>query len=107
MESDDIIPEAHGGRTEEANLWLACTACNLRKGDRLTAWDPLSEARAPLFNPRQQSWSEHFSWSPDGLHIIGLTPIGRATRLALDLNRPVLVRARQLWVQAGWHPPAD
>jgi hypothetical protein len=107
MEIDHIIPEAHGGRTVEENLWLACTPCNQRKSDRLAAWDPLTEAVTPLYDPRRQRWEEHFSWSPDGLYIVGLTSVGCATRLALDLNRPVLVRARRLWVAAGWHPPAD
>jgi hypothetical protein len=107
MEIDHIIPEARGGRTEEGNLWLACSACNQRKSDRLVAWDPITETMAPLFNPRRQSWGEHFAWSPEGDRIIGLTPIGRATRSALDLNHPPLVRARRLWVAVGWHPPAD
>jgi hypothetical protein len=107
MEIDHIIPEAHGGRTEEENLWLACTACNQRKSDRLVAWDPLTEMMVPLFDPRHQVWDEHFAWTPEGDQIVGLTPVGRATLIALELNRPSLVKARQLWVVAGWHPPAD
>jgi hypothetical protein len=61
----------------------------------------------PLFNPRRQVWREHFAWTTEGDRIIGLTTIGRATVIALDLNRPSLVKARQVWVAAGWHPPKD
>ena len=60
-----------------------------------------------LFNPRRQAWSEHFAWAEDGAIIVGLTPSGRATELALHLNRLVLVRARQRWISVGWHPPAE
>ena len=35
------------------------------------------------------------------------TPTGRATVAALNLNRLSLVKARQAWVAAGWHPPKD
>jgi len=60
----------------------------------------------PLFNPRQQRWSEHFGWSEDGLRIVGLTPIGRATAVALQLaDDPVALLVRSYWIQAGWHPP--
>ena len=30
-----------------------------------------------------------------------------ACSLCNDLNRTVLVKARQAWAQVGWHPPAD
>ncbi|HEY3227585.1 MAG TPA: hypothetical protein VGJ87_00105 [Roseiflexaceae bacterium] len=59
----------------------------------------------PLFNPRAQRWDEHFAWSDDGTQILGLTAIGRATIVALQLNRPLLVSARRRWVLVGWHPP--
>jgi 5-methylcytosine-specific restriction endonuclease McrA len=34
---DHLIPEALGGLTEEDNLWLACSPCNLYKSDRVAA----------------------------------------------------------------------
>jgi hypothetical protein len=104
---EHLIPEALGGPTDEANLWLACSQCNLHKGDRILARDPLTEAWVPLFDPRRQVWAAHFRWTPAGDEIIGRTPIGRATVRALGLNRPLLVRARIAWVTAGWHPPPD
>jgi len=47
------------------------------------------------------------AWNEDGTEIIGLTAAGRATVVALCLNNDEIVAARSLWVQAGWHPPAD
>src|SRR5262245_9317297 len=107
MELDHVIPESLGGRTEEENLWLACSLCNDHKAGRIAALDPLSGEVVRLFNPRMQVWAEHFRWSEAGDRIIGLTPVGRATVVALNLNRPSLVKARQAWVSVGWHPPKD
>jgi hypothetical protein len=104
---DHLIPESQGGLTVRENLWLACRRCNEFKGAQTQAVDPLTQETVALFNPRQQSWSVHFIWSPEGIEIIGLTAIGRATILALRLNNPEIVASRSLWVQAGWHPPQD
>ena len=107
MEIDHLLPEASGGRTEENNLWLACSLCNDHKADRIAALDPATGERVRLFDPRHQVWAEHFRWTDAGDRIIGLTPTGRTTVAALRLNRPTLVKARQLWTVAGWHPPKD
>lgn len=107
MEVDHLVPEVLGGLTEEANLWLACSLCNTHKSDRIAALDPETGEVVRLFHPRQERWADHFAWSEAGDLIVGLTPTGRATVLALHLNRPTLVRARQLWVAVGWHPPTD
>ena len=107
MEIEHILPTALGGQTEESNLWLACSLCNEYKGIRVVAPDPLTDEFVPLFNPRQQSWSEHFAWNQDFEQIVGRTAIGRATVVTLRLNRPLLVRSRRIWVVAGLHPPSD
>jgi 5-methylcytosine-specific restriction endonuclease McrA len=107
MEIDHIIPRALGGPTVEDNLWLACSLCNDHKGDQIAAADPLTGEIVPLFNPRHEVWTTHFAWTADGERIVGLTPVGRATVVALHLNRPSLVTARANWVSAGWHPPRD
>lgn len=104
---EHIIPEAAGGPSVEENLWLACSVCNNTKGVQTTAQDPLTGQPVPLYNPRSQAWSDHFAWSSDGDQIIGLTPVGRATVVALQLNTPLRVQARQRWVLVGWHPPRD
>jgi hypothetical protein len=83
-----------------------CHFCNNYKGDRTEAVDTLTEATVPLFNPRTQKWFEHFRWSEDGIRIIGLTPIGRATVEVLHLSDDQdALTVRSYWVVAGWHPP--
>jgi hypothetical protein len=102
---EHLIPEARGGASKESNLWLSCAWCNSFKGTQTEAVDPETGQFAGLFNPRIQHWFEHFTWSDDGLRIIGLTPAGRATVEALKMNNDYIVPARRLWVMAGWHPP--
>ncbi len=108
LEIEHIIPLAKGGTDDEVNLWLACPLCNGHKGDKISAIDPLSKTAVALFNPRTQIWVDHFRWSKDGIYIIGLTPIGRATIEALHLSDdPQALTVRRYWVVAGWHPPLD
>ncbi|RMF29335.1 MAG: HNH endonuclease [Chloroflexi bacterium] len=107
LEIEHIIPEAAGGLTVRENLWLACHRCNGFKGSRTHAVDPVTGEQVALFNPRTQSWYEHFAWSLDGTLVIGLTPCGRATVEALRLNNEYVVEARRFWVEAGWHPPDE
>jgi hypothetical protein len=104
---EHLIPVARGGTSDEANLWLSCRRCNETKGTQVEAVDPVSGERVLLFNPRRQTWHEHFRWSGDGTLIMGLTPVGRATATALNMNRSDIVSARGLWVSVGWHPPED
>ena len=101
---EHVIPRSQGGSSELSNLALACPGCNLRKADRTTAIDPVSGERAQLFNPAQQAWSRHFRFS--GYRIEGLTPTGRATIAALDLNQPRRLRIRQAEEAFGLYPPA-
>ncbi|MBI1923901.1 HNH endonuclease [Candidatus Poribacteria bacterium] len=105
MEVDHIIPESVGGATTEENLWLACSSCNEFKGAQTHAREPVTRRRVRLFNPRKQRWQFHFTWSEDGTEIIGLTPCGRATVIALQMNHEDIVRARRRWVSVGWWPP--
>jgi hypothetical protein len=107
LEIEHIIPEAKGGTADEDNLFSACPMCNSHKTDRIEAVDPESNLSVPLFNPRADSWEEHFEWIEKGTVIRGKTPRGRATIVALNMNHPDVVAARHLWVIAGWHPPAD
>jgi hypothetical protein len=107
MEIDHLIPEGSGGRTEEENLWLACTLCNDSRGCRVVGYYPFTGELVPLFNPRRQVWSEHFQWVAESSRVAGVTATGRATVVTLNMNRPVLVQARLAWVAVGWHPPAD
>lgn len=108
LEIEHVVPLSKGGSNDETNLWLACPLCNRYKGDKTTAVDPETGETVPLFNPRTQIWSRHFRWTEDGLRIVGLTPIGRATVAALHLDDdPDALEVRSYWVLAGWHPPED
>lgn len=78
--------------------------CNAFKGDKIGATNPETGEFVPLFNPRQQNWVDHFRWEAGGAEITGLTATGRATVMALQLNRELLVEARKLWIAANLHP---
>lgn len=99
---DHIIPLAVGGTNEPHNLWAACRQCNELKNNRTHAEDPATGELVGLFNPRTQQWSVHFQWDPETYWILGLTPTGRATVDALQINRTLMVRARQHWIRMGW-----
>ena len=105
LEIDHILPSAKGGGDNEDNLWLACSLCNNYKGVQVEGIDSLTNERVILFDPRWQRWSDHFHWIDDETQIEGLTPCGRATVIALQLNNVLAVSVRRAWVQAGWHPP--
>ena len=107
LEFEHLIALAAEGRTIEENLWLACRRCNGCKGIQVRARDPQTGETVALFNPRQQAWDEHFSWSADGTMINGRTACGRATVEALKLNSPEIVATRRRWVSVGWWPPVD
>jgi hypothetical protein len=100
---DHVIPMRSGGETAIENLALACVSCSLRKAARHTAIDPQSGKEATLYNPRQDNWDEHFRWK--GVLLEGLTAIGRATIVALSMNRSIILAIRQEEMKVGRHPP--
>ncbi len=100
---DHVVPVTRGGATVEENLALACVSCSLRKAAKQHALDPQTGTQATLFNPRVDSWAEHFRW--DGVRILGLTPTGRATVEALKMNRPLILAIRREEMLRGRHPP--
>ena len=61
MVVDHLPPLSKGGVTAFDNLCFACYRCNLFKGSRVTAIDPLSGEMAPLFDARRDRWDEHFT----------------------------------------------
>lgn len=103
---DHCIPTAKGGETIFSNCCRACRRCNEAKRDQIRVIDPLSGVAVALYHPRQQRWSDHFSWDQEGIRLLGLTPVGRATIAALDMNNELILFARRRWANAGWHPPS-
>ena len=97
---EHIIARQHGGPDEALNLALACDRCNAYKGPNISGIDPVSRQMVPLFNPRQQNWSEHFRQI--GFEIVGTTAAGRATAELLNMNarRRVQLRA-ELRIRLG------
>ena len=102
---DHILPRSRRGQTTPENLALSCLKCNKHKAKRTNAVDPITGQTVSLFHPRRHRWEEHFAWSDDSTLILGLTPIGRATITALQLNRAALVNLRRILYQIGEHPP--
>jgi hypothetical protein len=84
----------------------------LHRYNFVVAVDPQTKETVPLFNPRSAVWAEHFTWSADGLRIVGVSAVGRATCQRLDLNDAFhddgfIQKSRALWAGVGWHPPKD
>jgi 5-methylcytosine-specific restriction endonuclease McrA len=104
---DHIIPQSRGGNDKRENIAAACYRCNEFKGAKTEGIDPATGVLVPLFNPRLQIWKKHFAWANGGTHIIGLTPTGRATVVALRMNNEYVVESRQLWITMNRHPPLD
>lgn len=99
---DHIVPRSRGGKTETSNLALACPRCNAHKWAHTNGEDPETGAKFALFNPRTQSWDEHFRLSQIApYHIEALSPIGRATIGRLCMNDAEIVVIRGLLVELG------
>ncbi|NEO84257.1 MAG: HNH endonuclease [Spirulina sp. SIO3F2] len=101
---DHVVPRQQGGTDDLENLAWACFGCNGRKHTKVEGVDPQTQQLVALFNPRQQKWSVHFAWSDDLQTLMGETPCGRATIVALGLNRPSVVNLRRVLVAVGEHP---
>lgn len=109
---DHLQPRSLGGSDELENLALACHRCNTRRYNFTTGIDPKTDSISPLFNPRLHQWAHHFVWSADGLRLVGISSIGRATCNRLDMNddehdEGAIVKARRWWIKGGWHPPTN
>jgi hypothetical protein len=102
-EIDHLVARKHGGQTVAANLALTCLSCNRYKGSDQTAIDPETQILVPLFNPRVQTWADHFMLVD--ARIVGLTPMGRATVNLLRLNLSTRVDIRRLLIEKGRYPP--
>ena len=84
LEADHVFSDQHGGSTVESNLAASCMRCNRAKGPNVAAIDDESGDPVTLFHPRRQDWPDHFR--RDGVEIVGLTAVGRATVRVLAMN---------------------
>lgn len=101
-EVDHIISEKHGGATASPNLAYACLFCNRYKGSDIGSLDPETAELVPFFNPRTQTWHEHFRL--EGGRIVPLTPQGRVTERILQLNHPDRLLERAALQHTGRYP---
>ena len=95
---EHIIPRQHSGSDDPDNRALACNRCNLCKGPNIAGIDSDTGQMVPLFDPRRQSWDDHFTW--EGAVITGL-PTGRTTIQVLQINAPRRVRLRARLLARG------
>src|SRR5437764_1740980 len=86
FEVEHVLPVARQGSDDASNLALACRACNLHKAHHQTGLDETTGSLAPLFNPRQDSWEQHFQVDSQTGALRGLSPVGRATVARLQMN---------------------
>ena len=89
---EHIVAQQHYRGNDESNLALACHFCNRHKGPNLTGIDSITGELTRLFNPRTDTWSQHFQIQAG--RIIGLTLVDRTTVYVLNMNRPDRVRVR-------------
>jgi HNH endonuclease len=95
---DHIISRKHGGSSGIGNLAYACVLCNRYKGTDIASRD-LSGRTIRFFDPRQDSWDEHFELH--GPVIQPLTAVGEVTARMLRLNAAERVIERRLMQALG------
>jgi hypothetical protein len=96
---EHVRARKHSGRTMLANLAWSCLPCNSYKGANVAGFDPETDSLEPLFNPRHDTWKDHFVW--EAATLVGLTAIGRATIDVLRINRSERLLHRQLLLASG------
>lgn len=99
---DHIVARQHKGGDDMSNLALSCVECNSKKGPNIAGIDPSTGLMHPLFNPREQNWTDHFRWN--GAILVALTPVGRATIAVLSLNDEARIKIRQALIDEGLLP---
>jgi hypothetical protein len=93
---EHIVAKQHIGPSDHpGGLCLACNRCNAFKGPNLTSIDPDTQEIVLLFNPRKDSWNDHFLLRRG--EVVGITPTGRATVHLLNMNAPNRVELREEW----------
>lgn len=97
---DHIISQKLHGLTIAENLALSCERCNSHKGPLAAGY--FEGRHVPLYNPRTDSWLEHFEWN--GPRLVGKTDIGRVTIDVLAINLPYRIALRASLMDEGVYP---
>lgn len=100
---DHVRATKHHGSNTMENTCFSCAHCNASKGSNVAGYDPETSLLTPLFNPRNDVWTDHFRWQ--GGILVGLTSVGRATIDVLRINDPNCVEQRQALIETGLFPP--
>ena len=101
-ETDHIRAKKHHGAHNLENTCLACAHCNGAKGSNAAGYDLETGDLVPLYNPRTDSWEDHFLW--DGPILVGKTPVARATIDVLNINDPICLDQRHFLIDADLFP---
>ena len=101
-EVDHIRAQKHKGPTSLENLCWACALCNSYKGSDVSAYLPGTDKLVRLFNPRIDSWLQHFEW--DGPRLDGKTGTALATLELLRINADSRVALRRMLIAVGLFP---
>lgn len=99
LQIEHVIPRKHGGSDDHDNLALACIRCNLGKSSNLTGRDLVSGEIVVLFNPRTDSWEDHFEFQTG--RIVGITPVGKVTAQVLNMNEEERIELRLRLIENG------
>ena len=101
LQIDHIISVKHGGADTLENLAMACIFCNRQKGSDVGTI--LADGKfARFFNPRIDSWAEHFRLA--GGAIEPITAIGEGTLRILQFNNPERLAEREELIAQGRYP---
>jgi hypothetical protein len=99
------IPARRGPDHLDNFAW-SCPFCNLGKHQHVT--HRVGDETVRLFDPRRDTWSEHFTFLNNYLFIVGITPVGAATQRALGFNAGEIggpLGTRHDSIMANCYPP--
>ena len=88
------------------NFAWCCPFCNQHKQQQVAR--TVGRRTVRLFDPRHDRWHEHFVFAHHYLFIVGVTPVGQATEVALGFNDSRLegpLGARHDAAMVGRYPP--
>ena len=102
-EIDHIISEKRGGPTTADNLCCSCLFCNQAKGSDVGSIVPNTGQFVRFFNPRTDTWSDHFVLEAD-MRIRPLTDIGTVTERIRGFNSMGRLLERQSLHEEGRYP---